>query len=67
MIARIAKKALLPLLLLGTTLLGGCYYTPYGYYPGYGYGAGYAPVYAPAPIYGGVVVGGPFFGRRYYR
>ena len=47
----VARKALLPLLLAGTMLLGGCYYTPYGY-PGYG-GGYYAGYSAPVVVVGG--------------
>ena len=57
----LARKALLPLLLLGSALLGGCYYTPY---PGY-YAGGYYPAYsAPAPV---VVVGPAYYRGRYWR
>jgi len=53
----ILKRLLLPLALVGASLLGGCYYGPYAYgYPGYyrGYypravvvGGGYYPYYRP--------------------
>ena len=65
--ARFARKALLPLLLAVSTLLGGCYYGPYpgyayGYgYPGYGYA--YPGYYGPSPFVGAVVIGG----GRFYR
>ena len=61
------RKVLLPALLLGSALLGGCYYSPYGY-PGYGGYAGYPGYYAP-PVVAPVVVGfgGYYGGRRFYR
>ncbi len=50
------KRLLLPLALAGASLLGGCYYGPYGYgYPGY-----YSGYYPRA-----VVVGGGYY--PYYR
>ncbi len=54
------RKALLPLVLLATTLLGGCYYAPYPGYPAYagGYYGGYA-----APV---VVVGHPYYRGGFY-
>ena len=68
MLARVARKALLPILLAASTLLGGCYYGPY--YPGYGYGygygypyGGYGGYYGPSPFVGAVVIGG----GRFYR
>ena len=69
MSARFARKALLPLLLAASALLGGCYYGPYpgyaygyGYgYPGYGYA--YPGYYGPSPFVGAVVIGG----GRFYR
>jgi len=51
------KRLLLPLALAGASLLGGCYYGPYGYgYPGY------YPGYYRRPV---VVVGGGYY--PYYR
>lgn len=56
MLKRIARRALLPALLLATTALGGCYVAPYPAY--YGYRPYAYPAYAVAPVYGGVYVGG---------
>jgi len=56
----LARKALLPILLLATAMLGGCYYTPYPAYAGY---PGYYGAYA-APV---VVVGAPYYRGRYWR
>jgi len=52
------KRLLLPLALVGASLLGGCYYGPYAYggYPRYYSG------YYPRPV---VVVGGGYY--PYYR
>ena len=59
----LARKVLLALVLGGTALLGGCYYTPY---PAY-YAGGYPAYYAPPPVYGAVVVGAPYYRGRYWR
>ena len=68
MLKRIARRAVLPALMLATMALGGCYYPGYYGYPGYGYGyGGYGaayPAYAAPPLVGGVVIGG---GGGYYR
>ena len=68
MLKRIARRAALPVLLLATMALGGCYYPGYYGYPGYGgygYGGGY-PAYAAPPVVGGVFLGGGYRGR-YWR
>ena len=60
MIKRIVRQAVLPVVLLAVTALGGCVYPSYpgyyGYYPG---------VYAP-PV-GVVIGGGGYYHRGYYR
>ena len=50
------KKLVLAAAILGTSLLGGCVYYPYGGDP-YGYGGPGGAYYAPAPYYGGGGVG----------
>ena len=61
------KKLVLAAAILGTSLLGGCVYYPYGGDP-YGYG-GAGGYYAPAPYYGGGGVGVYYDGgyRRHRR
>jgi len=56
------KRLLLPLALVGASLLGGCYFGPYPYGHPYGY-PGYDSGYYPRP---GIVGGGyyPYY-RRY--
>ena len=54
------RRLVLCLVLLGTTLLGGCYYSPY---PAY-YGGGYYGAYPAAPV---VVVGRPYYRGGYWR
>ena len=69
----LVRPAFTAALLAGTSLLGGCYYTPYPVYAS-GYGAAYVPppVYAP-PVYGPPVVGPvivaprPYYRYRYWR
>jgi hypothetical protein len=54
LVQRFLRRAILPALLVATSLLGGCAVYPYGY-GGYGYGYGYgyarAPVVVAAPVY----------------
>lgn len=63
MLKRIARRALLPTLLLATAALGGCYVAPYPGYYGYRH-YGY-PAYVAAPVYGGAYVGG-WHGRYWH-
>lgn len=61
MVRRLVRLALLPLLLAGTALLGGCYVTPYPVAPRYAYGH---PARAyPAPYY----YGGGYYRHGYWR
>ena len=52
MIGRIVRRAALPVALLASTVLGGCYAYPYGGYGGYGYGGPYVYVYGYGRPYG---------------
>jgi len=67
MFGRILRKAALPVALMATVALGGCYAYPAGYYGGYTGYSGYYPYgygYYPGYVGTGLIVGGWGYGYR---